>query len=162
MGLAIPYGDYDMTQNDGWVSVGVDHEVAEFGVATMQQWWQQMGQAMYPKAPHVLITADGGGSNGSRSRLWKVALQRLSDTTGLDVCACHVPPRTSKGNKIDHRLFCHLTEHWRGRPLVSHEIMVNLKGHTTSDTGLRGQTALDPTSYPTGKKVSDDELAHVN
>jgi hypothetical protein len=108
------------------------------------------------------MTADGGGSNGSRSRLWKVALQRLSDTTGLDVCVCHLPPGTSKWNKIEHRLFCHITENWRGRPLVSHEVMVNLMAHTTTETGLRVEAALDPTSYPTGKKVSDDELAHVD
>jgi Rhodopirellula transposase DDE domain len=162
LGKAIPYGVYDMTQNCGWVSVGVDHDTAEFAVATVLQWWQRMGQAMYPQAQQVLITADGGGSNGSRSRLWKVALQRLSDTTGLEVCVCHLPPGTSKWNKIEHRLFCHITENWRGRPLVSHEVIVNLIAHTTTDTGLRVEAALDPTSYPTGKKVSDDELAHVN
>jgi hypothetical protein len=108
------------------------------------------------------MTADGGGSNGRRARLWKVAWQRLSDTTGLDVCVCHVPPGTSKWNKIEHRLCCHSTENWRGRPLVSHEVIVNLIAHTTTETGLRVEAALDPTSYPTGKKVSDDELAHVN
>jgi hypothetical protein len=162
LGKAIPYGVYDMTQNCGWVSVGVNHDTAEFAVATVQQWWQRMGQAMYPKAQQILITADGGGSNGSRSRLWKVALQRLSDTTGLEVWVCHLPPGTSKWNKIEHRLFCHITENWRGRPLVSHEVIVNLIAHTTTETGLRVEAALDPTSYPTGKKVSDDELAHVN
>ena len=162
VGKALPYGVYDMTQNCGWVSVGVDHDTAECAVAMVQQWWQRMGQAMYPKAQQVLMTADGGGSNGSRSRLWKVAWQRLSDTTGLDVCVCHVPPGTSKWNKIEHRLFCHITENWRGRPLVSHEVSVNLMAHTTTETGLRVEAALDPTSYPTGKKVSDDELAHVN
>lgn len=162
LGKAIPYGVYDMTQNCGWVSVGVDHATAEVAVATVQQWWQRMGQTMYPKAQQVLITADGGGSNGSRARLWKVALQWLSDTTGLDVCVCHLPPGTSKWNKIEHRLFCHITENWRGRPLVSHEVIVHLMAQTTPETGLRVAAALDPTSYPTGQKVSDDELAHVN
>jgi DDE family transposase len=162
LGKAIPYGVYDMTQNCGWVSVGVDHDTAEFAVATVQQWWQRMGRAMYPKAQEVLITADGGGSNGSRSRLWKVQLQQLSDATGLKVCVCHLPPGTSKWNKIEHRLFCHITENWRGRPLVSHEVIVNLIAHTTTEAGLRVEAALDPTPYETGKKVSDEALAQVN
>jgi hypothetical protein len=162
LGNAIPYGVYDMTQTCGWVSVGVDHETAEFAVATVPQWWQRMGRAMYPTAQQVLMSADGGGSHGSRSRLWKVALQRLSDTTGLDVCVCHVPPGTSQWHKIEHRLCCHITENGRGRPLVRHEVMVNLMAHTTTETGLRVAAALDPTSYPTGKQVSDDELAQVN
>ena len=162
LGKAIPYGVYDMTHNCGWVSVGVDHETAEFAVASVQQWWQRMGQRMYPHAQQVLITADGGGSNGRRSRLWKVALQTLSDTTGLEVSVCHFPPGTSKWNKIEHRLFCHITENWRGRPLVSHEVIVNLIAKTTTEAGLRVEAALDPASYETGKKVSDDELAQVN
>lgn len=162
LGKAIPYGVYDMTQNCGWVSVGVDHDTAEFAMASVQQWWQRMGKQMYPQAQQVLITADGGGSNGRRSRLWKVALQQLSDATGLDVCVCHLPPGTSKWNKIEHRLFCHITENWRGRPLVSHEVIVNLIAHTTSEAGLRVEAALDPTPYETGKKVSDEELAQVN
>lgn len=162
LGKAIPYGVYDMTHNCGWVSVGVDHETAEFAVASVQQWWQRMGQRMYPHAQQVLITADGGGSNGRRSRLWKVALQTLSDTTGLEVSVCHFPPGTSKWNKIEHRLFCHITENWRGRPLVSHEVIVNLIANTTTEAGLRVEAALDPASYETGKKVSDDELAQVN
>jgi hypothetical protein len=120
------------------------------------------GAGEYPKAQQVLITTDGGGSNGSRSRLWKVAVQRLSDTTGLDLCVCHVPPGTSQWHKIDHRLFCHLTENWRGRPRVRHAVMVNLIAHTTPETGLRVAAALDPTSDPTGNKVSDEELAHVS
>ena len=162
VGQAIPDGVDAMTQNCGWVSVGVDHDPAELAVATVPQWWPRLGQAMYPKAQQVLMTADGGGSNGSRARLWKVALPRLSDTTELDVCVCHVPPGTSTWNTIEHRLLCHLTENWRGRPLVSHAVMVNLMAHTTTEMGLRVVAALDPTSYPTGKKVSDDELAHVN
>lgn len=162
LGKAIPYGVYDMTQNCGWVSVGVDHDTAEFALATMLQWWQRMGCRMYPKAQQVLITADGGGSNGSRSRLWKVELQKFSDTTGLEVSGCHLPPGTSKWNKIEHRLFCHITQNWRGRPLVSHEVIVNLIANTTTEAGLRVEAALDPSPYETGKKVSDAELAHVN
>jgi hypothetical protein len=162
LGKGIPYGVYDMTQNCGWVSVGVDHDTAECAVATVQRWWQQMGQAMDPKAEQVLITADGGGSNGRRSRLWKVQLQQLSDATGLEVSVCHLPPGTSKWNKIEHRLFCHITKNWRGRPLVSQEVIVNLIAHTTTEAGLRVEAALDPTPYETGKKVSDEELAHVN
>ena len=135
LGKAIPYGVYDMTHNCGWVSVGVDHDTAAFAVATVQQWWQRMGQQMYPQAQHVLITADGGGSNGSRSRLWKVELQRFSDATGLAVSVCHFPPGTSKWNKIEHRLFCHITENWRGRPLVSQEVIVNLIGEHDDGSG---------------------------
>jgi hypothetical protein len=162
LGKAIPYGVYDMTHNCGWVGVGVDHDTAAFAVATVQQWWQRMGQQMYPQAQHVLITADGGGSNGSRSRLWKVELQRFSDAAGLAVSVCHLPPGTSKWNKIEHRLFCHITENWRGRPLVSQEVIVNLIANTTTAAGLRVKAALDPTPYETGKKVSDEELAQVN
>jgi hypothetical protein len=117
---------------------------------------------MYPQAQQVLLTADGGGSNGSRSRLWKVALQQLSDVTGLEVHVCHFPPGPSKWNKIEHRLFCHITENWRGRPLVSHEVIVNLIANTTTDAGLRVEAALDPAPYETGKKVSDADLAQVN
>ena len=161
LGKAIPYGVYDMTQNCGWVSVGVDHDTAEFAVATVQQWWQRMGRRMYPQAHQVLITADGGGSNGSRSRLWKVALQELSDATGLEVSVCHFPPGTSKWNKIEHRLFSHITENWRGRPLVSHEVIVHLIANTTQG-GLRVEAALDSNPYETGKKVAAEELARVN
>jgi hypothetical protein len=162
LGKAIPYGVYDMTRNCGWVSVGVDHDTAEFAVATLQQWWQRMGQEMYPKAQQLLISADGGGSNGSRSRLWKVELQKFSDATGLEVSVCHFPPGTSKWNKIEHRLFCHISENWRGRPLVSHEVIVNLIANTSTETGLHVEAALDSKSYQTGKKVSDKELAEVN
>jgi hypothetical protein len=162
LGKVIPYGVYDLTQNCGWVSVGVDHDTAEFAVATVQQWWQRMGQRMYPQAQQVLLTADGGGSNSSRSRLWKVALQKLSDTTGLAVHVCHFPPGTSKWNKIEHRLFCHITENWRGRPLVSQAVIVNLIANTPTEAGLRVEAAIDPTPYETGKKVSDAELAQVN
>jgi hypothetical protein len=162
LGKAIPYGVYDMTHNWGWVGVGVDHDTAAFAVATVQQWWQRMGQQMYPQAQHVLMTANGGGSNGRRSRLRKVELHRFSDAAGLAVSVCHVPPGTSKWNTIEHRLFCHITENWRGRPLVSQEVIVHLMANTTTAAGLRVEAALDPTPYETGKKVSDEELAQVN
>lgn len=162
LGQAIPYGVYDMTHNCGGVGVGVDHDTAALAVATVQQWWQRMGPQMYPQAQHVLMTADGGGSHGSRSRLWKVALQRFSDAAGLAVSVCHVPPGTSKWNKIDHRLCCHITENWRGRPLVSQEVIVNRMANTTTAAGRRVEAALDPTPYETGTKVSDGELAQVN
>jgi len=157
-GKAIPYGVYDVGQNEGWVSVGTDHDTAEFAAATLLQWWRQMGAATYPDARDLLITADGGGSNSSRGRLWKVALQRLADETGLQVSVCHFPPGTSKWNKIEHRLFSHITQNWRGRPLISHEVVVNLIENTTSRAGLRVHAALDTASYPTKKVVSADEL----
>jgi len=162
VGKAIPDGVYDMTPNGGWVSVGVDHDTAELALATMRQWWQRMGGRMYPKAQPVLMTADGGGSHGSRSRLWKVAWQKLSDTTGLEVRVCHLPPGTSTWNTIAHRLLCHLTQNWRGRPRVSHAVLVNRMANTTTEAGLRVEAALDPSPSETGKKVSDAELAHVN
>jgi len=160
-GKAIPYGVYDVGQNEGWVSVGTDHDTAEFAVATLGQWWRQMGAPTYPGATELLITADGGGSNSSRGRLWKVALQRFADETGLRITVCHFPPGTSKWNKIEHRLFSHITQNWRGRPLVSHEVVVNLIENTTTRTGLRVQAALDKAHYPTHKQVSDDELSDV-
>ena len=160
-GKAIPYGVYDVGQNEGWVSVGTDHDTAEFAVATLGQWWRQMGAPTYPGATELLITADGGGSNSSRGRLWKVALQRFADETGLRITVCHFPPGTSKWNKIEHRLFSHITQNWRGRPLVSHEVVVNLIENTTTRTGLHVQAALDKAHYPTHKQVSDDELSDV-
>ena len=126
LGKAMPYGVYDLAANQGWVSVGVDHETAAFAVASIRHWWQQMGQPRYPTATELLITADSGGSNGSHIRLWKTELQRLADETGLRIQVCHFPPRTSKWNMIEHRLFCHITQNWRGRPLVSLEVIVNL------------------------------------
>jgi len=161
LGKAIPYGVYDVTFNKGWVSVGIDHDTARFATATLRRWWEVMGHPMYPNARELLITADGGGSNGSRSRLWKVALQELADDTGLEISVCHFPPGTSKWNKIEHRMFCHITENWRGRPLRSLEIIVNLIGNTTTKTGLRIQAELNTGSYETGIKVSDEELAAV-
>ena len=161
LGRAIPYGVYDLALNEGWVSVGTDHDTAAFAGETIRRWWQQMGAPTYPGATEVLITADGGGSNSRRSRLWKVAVQRFADETGLRVTVCHFPPGTSKWNKIEHRLFAHITQNWRGRPLISHEVMVNLIGSTTTATGLRVRAALDPSRYPTKLQVTDDELARV-
>lgn len=161
LGKVVPYGVYDMTANRGWVSVGIDHDTAEFAVETIRQWWRQMGGRAYPKARDLLITADSGGSNGSRVRLWKVALQKLADETGLNISVCHFPPGTSKWNKIEHRMFCHITRNWRGQPLESHEVVVNLISNTTTAKGLRIQAALDWGNYPKGIKVSDEELAQL-
>jgi hypothetical protein len=161
LGKVIPEGVYDLDRNEGWVSVGVDHDTAEFAVASLQHWWQEMGSAVYPKAHRLLITADAGGSNGYRSRLWKVKLQGLADDLGLEISVCHFPPGTSKWNKIEHRMFCHITQNWRGRPLRSRAIAVNLIGHTTTKTGLRIEAELDANSYRTGIKVSDEELAAI-
>jgi len=161
LGKGIPYGVYDMTHNQGWVSVGIDHDTAEFAVAAIRRWWEQMGQQRFPAARQLLITADGGGSNGTRNRLWKVALQGLADETGLRVSVCHFPPGTSKWNKIEHRMFCHITRNWRGRPLVSRQAIVELIGSTRTRTGLVVEAELDDNPYPTGKKVSDEELLKV-
>jgi hypothetical protein len=162
LGKAIPYGVYDVTQNQGWVSVGIDHDTARFAVEAIRRWWAKMGSRGYPKAHELLITADGGGSNGSRSRLWKVALQDLATDLGLWIHVCHFPPGTSKWNKIEHRMFSYITQNWRGRPLVSHEVIINLIANTTTQQGLIVKAGLDTGSYPTGIKVSDDELALVN
>ena len=162
LGKAIPYGVYDVTGNQGWISVGTDHDTAEFATESIRRWWRQMGSQTYPEARELLIMADGGGSNSSRTRLWKVALQGLADETGMAISVCHFPPGTSKWNKIEHRMFCHITANWRGRPLVSHEVIVNLIGNTTTKTGLRIQAGLDRQSYPTGIKITDEVLAEVN
>lgn len=162
LGKVIPYGIYDIASNLGWVNVGVDHDTAAFAVASIKQWWQEMGQKMYPEASELLITADCGGSNGYRVRLWKTELQKLATETGLKIKVCHFPPGTSKWNKIEHRMFCHITENWRGRPLVSREVVVNLIGNTTTKTGLNIQARLDQNSYPIGQKISDEELENVN
>jgi len=161
LGKAVPYGVYDLTKNAGWVSVGTDHDTAEFAVASIRQWWRQMGRRAYPQATELFITADSGGSNGSRLRLWKVALQELADSTGLRISVSHLPPGTSKWNKIEHRLFCHITKNWRGRPLESLEVIVNLIGMTSTAKGLRVRAALDTRKYPKGLRVTDDELAQV-
>ena len=158
LGKVIPYGVYDEATNTGWGSMGVDHDTAEFAVETVRRWWRHMGSRVYPKAKRLLITAEGGGSNSSRCRLWKVELQRLADETGLRISVCHFPPGTSKWNKLEHRMFCHITETWRGRPLVSREGVVNLIGHTTTTTGLVIQSALDDHSYPTGREVTAEQM----
>jgi hypothetical protein len=158
LGKAIPYGIYDQTTDTGWVSVGVDHDTAKFAVETLRRWWRNMGRRIYPRAKRLLITADGGGSNGRRCRLWKVQLQEFADETGLRISVCHFPPGTSKWNKIEHRMFCYITENWRGRPLVSREVVVNLIGHTTTQTGLAIRSELDEGNYPTGRKVSDEQM----
>lgn len=162
LGRAIPYGVYDVGANQGWVSVGTDHDTAEFAVETIRRWWLEMGRPRYPKGERLLITADGGGSNGHRNRLWKVALQELATETGLRIGVCHFPPGTSKWNKIEHRMFCHITKNWRGRPLTSRAVVVNLIASTTTTTGLTIQAELDEGEYPTGTKVTDDELAEIN
>ena len=161
LGKAIPYGVYDVGRNEGWVSVGVDHDTSEFAVGTIKQWWRRMGSRAYPGARELLITADGGGSNGYRTRLWKVALQELADTTGLEVTVCHYPPGTSKWNKIEHRMFSHITANWRGRPLESIETIVNLIGNTSTTAGLRVRAAKDARRYNTARQVTQDELRAV-
>ena len=159
LGKAIPYGIYDIGRNAGWVTVGQDHDTASFAVASLRRWWDVVGQHTYPHAEHLLISADGGGSNGSRVRLWKVELQAFASATGLQVSVCHLPPGTSKWNKIEHRLFAHISMNWRGRPLVSHEVVVDLISATTTRSGLQGLAELDTSSYPTKVKVSDAAMA---
>jgi len=155
---AIPYGIYDLAWNAGWVSVGVDHDTAEFAVESIRKWWVKMGSFTYENAEKLLIIADSGGSNSSRGRLWKAELQKLADETGLEVTVCHLPPGTSKWNKIEHRLFCHITQNWRARPLTSYEVVVNLIAHTTTKTGLKVQSELDKREYPLAKKPSKNEM----
>jgi len=161
LGKVTPYGVYDLAANQGWVSVGVDHDTAEFAVESIRRWWRWMGRLRYPKAKRMLITADGGGSNGSRVRLWKVALQRLVNEIRIPVSVCHFPPGTSKWNKIEHRMFCHISQNWRGRPLVSREVIIALIGSTTTKQGLKIKAVLDERPYEAGIKVSKAELAQV-
>ena len=156
-----PYGVYDLGQNAGWVSVGTDHDTSAFAVESIRRWWNMMGRETYPGASRLLITADSGGSNGSRVRLWKLELQKLADETGLQISVCHFPPGTSKWNKIEHRLFSFITKNWRGKPLVSHEVIVNLIAATTTRTGLRVQSQLDTGKYPKGIKVGKPEFAAI-
>lgn len=162
LGKAIPYGVYDITENRGWVSVGIDHDTARFATEAIGRWWRNMGAKRYPDATELLIIADGGGSNGSRSRLWKVALQDLADELSLSIHVSHLPPGTSKWNKIEHRMFCHITQNWRGRPLVSHDVILHLIANTATQAGLTIQAELDTQKYPIGVKISDQELAAVN
>jgi len=159
LGKVAPYGVYDVTNNTGWVSVGIDHDTAEFAVESIRCWWREMGVEVYPNAHRLLITADCGGSNGNRVRLWQRELQKLADELQLTVQVCHLPPGTSKWNKIEHRMFCHITANWRGRPLISRQVVVNLIGNTTTEAGLYIKAALDENHYAQGIKVSDDELA---
>jgi hypothetical protein len=162
LGRVTPYGVYDMARNAGWVNVGTDHDTAAFAVASIRRWWDSMGKANYPRAERLLITADGGGSNGSRVRLWKAELQRLADETELEIAVCHFPPGTSKWNKIEHRLFSFISQNWRGKPLVSHETIVNLIAATTTKAGLKVTCELDQSIYPSGIKVSKKEMEEIN
>lgn len=161
LGKVAPYGIYDLTTNTGWVNVGIDHDTAEFAVESIRRWWLEMGEAVYPHARRLLITADCGGSNGYRVRLWRRELQKLADELKLSIQVCHFPPGTSKWNKIEHRMFCHITANWRGRPLISREVVVNLIGSTTTREGLRIKATLDENIYAPGIKVSDEELAEL-
>ena len=162
LGKAAPYGIYDISANEGYVSVGISADTAQFAVASIRNWWYSMGIERYPDAPKLLITADGGGSNGSRNRLWKTELQNLANETGLEISVCHFPPGTSKWNKIEHRMFSQISKNWRGRPLESLMVIVNLIAATTTKNGLSIQCQLDLNQYPKGIKISDDELASVN
>ena len=161
-GKAIPYGIYDMTQNVGWVSVGTNHDTAEFAVETIRKWWYKMGNLIYKNAKQLLITADCGGSNGSRVRLWKKEIQNFANESGLEISICHYPPGTSKWNKIEHRLFSFITQNWRGQPLITYEVIVNLIGATKTTTGLKVDCELDDSQYEKGRKVSDKEFNKIN
>ena len=162
LGKAIPYGVYDIAANTGWVNVGVDHDTSQFAVATIRNWWRQAGSRAYPNARRLLITADGGGSNGYRTRLWKVELARLAAETGLEITVCHLPPGTSKWNKIEHRLFAHISMNWRGRPLTSHEVIVQTIAATSTSTGLTVSAELDTADYPSGIKITDREMKDLD
>lgn len=161
-GKAAPYGVYDLRHNEAWVSVGISSDTAEFAVEAIRRWWKRLGRRRHPQAKRLLITADSGGSNGNRNRLWKAELQKLSNKTGLEIEVCHFPPGTSKWNKIEHRLFCHVTQNWRGQPLESIEIVVNLIGSTTTEAGLKVHAELDASTYEKGRKVPDNEFALLN
>ena len=162
LGRANPYGVYDVASNTGWVSVGTDHDTASFAVETIRRWWNSMGRQRYPKASELMITADGGGSNGSRVRLWKFELQRLADEINIPIYVSHLPPGTSKWNKIEHRLFSYISMNWRGQPLISHEVIVNLIAGTTTKTGLKVHAELDDSLYPSGIKISDSEFEKIH
>jgi len=162
LGKATPYGIYDLKQNVGWVNVGIDHDTAEFAVESIRRWWNHLGKGLYPKSKHLFLTADGGGSNSSRSRLWKYCLQEFSDESGLTIHVSHFPPGTSKWNKIEHRLFNHISMNWKGQPLVSMDVIINLIGNTTSSTGLKVYAMEDDNKYPTKRKISDVEMEAIN
>ena len=161
-GKVAPYGVYDLQSNEAWVSVGISHDTAEFAVETIRTWWNELGQQRYPEATSLVITADGGGSNGYRLRLWKLEVQGLVDELGFPITVCHLPPGTSKWNKIEHRLFSFITQNWRGKPLVTHQVIVNLISATTTKNGLTVRSRLDDRTYPKGRRVSDKQLALVN
>lgn len=161
LGKAIPYGVYDIKSNEAWVSVGISHDTGEFAVEAIRRWWRRMGKKRYKKPKRLLITADSGGSNGHRNRLWKYELQRLADQTGMIIEVCHDPPGTSKWNKIEHRLFCHITRNWRGVPLESHQVVVSLVGSTRTAEGLEVHCRVDENDYPKGRKISDAEMANI-
>jgi len=161
LGKAIPYGVYDITNNQGWVNVGIDHDTAYFAAASIRRWWEEMGASRFPRAERLLITADGGGSNSSRTRLWKVALQKLADDIGLTLTVSHFPPGTSKWNKVEHRLFSFITNNWRGKPLVSHQAIVNLIASTKTTKGLIVKAALDENTYDTGIEVTAEQMANL-
>jgi len=161
LGKVIPYGVYDIAKNEGWVTVGTDHDTSDFAIDTILGWWKRMGRQAYPQAKELLILADSGGSNGSRSRLWTLGVQRLANETALKVSVSHFPPGTSKWNKIEHRLFSFITQNWRGRPLVSHEVIVNLIGSTTTKAGLNVKAKLSKKKYETGIKVSNEDFAQI-
>ena len=162
LGKVAPYGIYDQTKNTGWVNVGTDHDTAAFAVESIRRWWKMMGKKIYPKAHRLLITADGGGSNGYRVRLWKTELQKLADEIDIEISVSHLPPGTSKWNKIEHRLFSFISQNWRGKPLISHQVIVKLIASTTTGTGLTVKCKLDTNEYPTGIKITDQELMQVN
>jgi transposase len=162
LGKAIPYGIYDLAHDEGWVSVGIDHDTAQFAVASIQGWWEHLGRARFPEARTLTITADCGGSNGNRTRLWKTELQRLADHTGLQIRVCHFPPATSKWNKVEHRLFSFISQNWRGKPLLSRQVIIDLIASTTTRTGLKVYARLDERAYPDKIKVTDTELAAVH
>ena len=161
LGKGIPYGVYDTAKNEAWVSVGIDHDTASFAVESIRRWWRCMGRDSYPDAKRLLITADSGGSNGSRVRLWKLELQNLADELQMELSVCHLPPGTSKWNKIEHRLFSFIAQNWRGKPLISHQVIVNLIANTTTKTGLKVRCQLDMNQYPRGTKVSDAEFKTI-
>jgi hypothetical protein len=162
LGKAIPYGIYDLMKNEGWVSVGIDHDTAAFAVASIEGWWETMGHKAYPDARNLMITADSGGSNGYRRRLWKAKLQEFADSSGLTVHVNHLPPGTSKWNKIEHRLFSFISQNWRGKPLISHEVIVSLIASTRTTKGLKVHCQLDRSQYPKGLKVTDGDMALLN
>ena len=161
LGKVVPYGVYDLTHNQGWVSVGINHDTAEFAVATIRRWWKRMGIRLYPQATELLITADGGGSNGSRVRLWKIEVQKLARELSMTIHVCHLPPGTSKWNKIEHRMFCHISENWRGRPLESRAVVVNLIANTRTEKGLTIEAEIDDAFYTTGIKIPDQDMARL-